>query len=149
MKYHIKLDSKIDETDVLVTAQDKNHEVDEIERALMKIQKESQIITVNISQNVYRIHFDEIIYVDVWGDYSTIHLMDRNFKIHQPLHKIEEQLQDERFVRGSRSLIINLDYVVKFRSSFSGTYLAELSNHERVQISRRYWKKVKERVFQK
>lgn len=149
MKYHIKLDSKIDETDVLVTAQDKNHEVEEIERALMKIQKESQIITVNISQNVYRIHFDEIIYVDVWGDYSTIHLMDRNFKIHQPLHKIEEQLQDERFVRGSRSLIINLDYVVKFRSSFSGTYLAELSNHERVQISRRYWKKVKERVFQK
>ena len=149
MKYRFKSDSRVNETNVLITAQTKNHEVDEIERALEKIQKESQMITVNMREAVYRIHFNEIIFVDVWGDYTTIHLLDRDFKIHQPLHKIEEQLQDDRFVRGSRSLILNLDFVEKFRSSFSGTYLAEMVNHQEVAISRRYWKKVKERVFQR
>ena len=119
MKYQFKPDLKVNETNVLITAQTKNHEV------------------------------NEIVFVDVWGDYTTIHLLDRKFKIHQPLRKIEEQLQDERFVRGSRSLILNLDFVEKFRSSFSGTYLAEMANHQEVAISRRYWKKVKERVFQK
>lgn len=149
MKYRFKSDSRVNETNVLITAQTKNHEVDEIERALEKIQKESQMITVNMREAVYRIHFNEIIFVDVWGDYTTIHLLDRDFKIHQPLHKIEEQLQDDRFVRGSRSLILNLDFVEKFRSSFSGTYLAEMVNHQEVAISRRYWKNVKERVFQR
>lgn len=149
MKYRFKSDSRVNETNVLITAQTKNHEVDEIERALEKIQKESQMITVNMREAVYRIHFNEIIFVDVWGDYTTIHLLDRDFKIHQPLHKIEEQLQDDRFVRGSRSLILNLDFVEKFRSSFSGTYLAEMVNHQEVAISRRYWKTVKERVFQR
>lgn len=149
MKYQFKADSGVNETNVLITAQTKNHEVDEIERALEKIQEGSQIITINVHQAVYRIHFNEIIFVDVWGDYTTIHLLERDFKIHQPLHKIEEQLQDDRFVRGSRSLILNLDFVEKFRSSFSGTYLAEMVNHQKVAISRRYWKKVKERVFQK
>ena len=141
MKYQFKPDSTVNETNVLITAQTKNHEVNEIERALEKIQKEEQ--------TVYRIHYNEIVFVDVWGDYTTIHLLDREFKVHQPLQKIEEQLQDERFVRGSRSLILNLDFVEKFRSSFSGTYQAEMTNHQEVAISRRYWKKVKERVFQK
>lgn len=149
MKYRFKPDSNVNETNVLITAQTKNYEVDEIERALEKIQKESQMITINVHQAVYRIHFNEITYVDVWGDYTTIHLLEQDFKIHQPLRKIEEQLHDDRFVRGSRSLILNLDFVEKFRSSFSGTYLAEMANHQEVAISRRYWKKVKERVFQK
>lgn len=149
MKYQFKPDSTVNETNVLITAQTKNHEVNEIERALEKIQKEEQTVIVTVHQTVYRIHYNEIVFVDVWGDYTTIHLLDRKFKIHQPLRKIEEQLQDERFVRGSRSLILNLDFVEKFRSSFSGTYLAEMANHQEVAISRRYWKKVKERVFQK
>lgn len=149
MKYQFKPDSTVNETNVLITAQTKNHEVNEIERALEKIQKEEQTVTVTAYQTVYRIHYNEIIFVDVWGDYTTIHLLDREFKVHQPLRKIEEQLQDERFVRGSRSLILNLDFVEKFRSSFSGTYLAEMTNHQEVAISRRYWKKVKERMFQK
>ena len=149
MKYQFKPDSKVNETNVLITAQTKNHEVNEIERALEKIQKEEQTVTINAHQTVYRIHYNEIVFVDVWGDYTTIHLLDREFKVHQPLRKIEEQLQDECFVRGSRSLILNLDFVEKFRSSFSGTYLAEMANHQEVAISRRYWKKVKERVFQK
>ena len=149
MKYQFKPDSTVNETNVLITAQTKNHEVNEIERALEKIQKEEQTVIVTAYQTVYRIHYNEIIFVDVWGDYTTIHLLDREFKVHQPLRKIEEQLQDERFVRGSRSLILNLDFVEKFRSSFSGTYLAEMTNHQEVAISRRYWKKVKERVFQK
>ena len=149
MKYQFKPDSTVNETNVLITAQTKNHEVNEIERALEKIQKEEQTVTVTAYQTVYRIHYNEIIFVDVWGDYTTIHLLDREFKVHQPLRKIEEQLQDECFVRGSRSLILNLDFVEKFRSSFSGTYQAEMTNHQEVAISRRYWKKVKERVFQK
>ena len=121
MKYQFKPDSTVNETNVLITAQTKNHEVNEIERALEKIQKEEQTVTINAHQTVYRIHYNEIVFVDVWGDYTTIHLLDREFKVHQPLRKIEEQLQDECFVRGSRSLILNLDFVEKFRSSFSGT----------------------------
>ena len=100
MKYQFKPDSMVNETNVLITAQTKNHEVNEIERALEKIQKEEQTVTINAHQTVYRIHYNEIVFVDVWGDYTTIHLLDREFKVHQPLRKIEEQLQDERFVRG-------------------------------------------------
>lgn len=149
MKYRLKIDPRITETDILITADGKNQEVVRIEEALDKIQRDGQMITIEIQQTIYQIAFSQILYVEVFGDYTIIHTQKRSYKIRQPLYKIEKQLADKRFIRGSRSLIFNLDYVVRFRSSFSGTYLAKMANQQEVTISRRYWKKVKERVFQK
>lgn len=149
MQYRLNIDPRIAETDVLITADSENQEVIKIEEALDKIQHEGQIITIEIQQTIYQIAFSQILYVEVFGDHTIIHTQERSYKIRQPLYKVEKQLTDKRFIRGSRSLIFNLDYVIRFRSSFSGTYLAKMADQQEVTISRRYWKKVKERVFQK
>ncbi|MGX5377541.1 LytTR family DNA-binding domain-containing protein [Ligilactobacillus sp. LYQ135] len=65
--------------------------------------------------------------------------------MHQSLQAIEQQIEDQSFIRVSRNTLLNLNYVEKFKNSFSGTSVAILNDGTLVNISRRFWKMVKER----
>ncbi|NRR75094.1 LytTR family transcriptional regulator [Tetragenococcus halophilus] len=62
------------------------------------------------------------------------------------LYELEEQLP-QSFVRISNTEIINLDYVHYFQLSKSGLILIRLSNGHMTSSSKRYLKKVKERLL--
>lgn len=66
------------------------------------------------------------------------------YRLKMRLYELEEQLKDSMFVRISNSELINLRQTDQFDLSISGTICVKLKNKEKVYVSRRYVKKIKD-----
>ena len=62
------------------------------------------------------------------------------------LYELEEALSGNRFVRISKSVIVNLMKVESIRPALNGRYMCRLMNGEDVIISRKYVTEVKEKI---
>lgn len=80
-----------------------------LDRAIDKLTKNEKVLTIESGGEMLRIPIYQIRYVDVHGNYITIHSTnDSTFKM--SLHELEKDL-DERFYRAGRSVIINITYI--------------------------------------
>lgn len=80
-----------------------------LDRAIDKLTKNEKVLTIESGGEMLRIPIYQIRYVDVHGNYITIHsTSDSTFKM--SLHELEKDL-DERFYRAGRSVIINITYI--------------------------------------
>lgn len=77
-----------------------------LNRGVEKISKNEKILNFEISGEMIRIPIYQICYIDVFGNYITIHA-NSDIKIKMSLSEIEKQL-DNRFYRVGRSAIVNL-----------------------------------------
>ncbi|HKK44522.1 MAG TPA: LytTR family DNA-binding domain-containing protein [Balneolaceae bacterium] len=80
----------------------------------------------------------DIIWIESDGNYSRIITEEKKFMIRYTLSGFEEQLDPNRFYRISRSLIVNLDFVVKIKDHVYGNYLVELENGNTLKMSKNY-----------
>lgn len=95
-----------------------------------------------------RLAVDEIEYFEVFGDYLDIHSIGKDpLTIRKPLKELLDKLP-RTFVQVSRNTVINLDYLRQVEPSMSGNKTALLEDQTRISISRKYWKGIKERVFE-
>ena len=67
----------------------------------------------------------------------------KEYLLHIRLYEAEEKLCDKGFVRISNSEIINIKNAKRFDLSMVGTICVYLSNGDRIFVSRRYVKKIK------
>jgi len=80
-----------------------------LNRATEKLEKNERILTLETSGEMVRIPLHEIRYIDVNGNYVTIHgKMD--YTVKKTLAQMQKEL-DERFFKVGRSSIINLNMV--------------------------------------
>lgn len=80
-----------------------------LDRAIDKLAKNEKVLNIESGGEMLRIPIYQIRYVDVHGNYITIHYTsDGTFKM--SLNELEKNL-DERFYRAGRSVIINLAYI--------------------------------------
>ena len=121
-------------------------EPEELETAINKLEKKISK-KANIQQNgkkdngrlslataegIYYVKRNEIITVEAMSNYSIFHTVSgNNIIVSKTLKEYETILSDEYFFRVNRSVIVNLDYVVKYRK---GDVL-ELLNGAEVEVS--------------
>ena len=105
-------------------------------------------IMVNDKKEQILIKFEEIKYISAEGLYSKIYTADnKKFMLRKLLKDWEKILPEENFFRIHRSMIINLDYVLKVEKWFSRTYKVYLKGVEKpFDISQRFSVKLKERL---
>lgn len=77
-----------------------------LDRAVEKLSKNQQILKLTMKGEMVLVPLYQIRYVDVFGNYVTIHASD-DFTVKMTLGELEKEL-DERFYRVSRSAIVNL-----------------------------------------
>lgn len=80
----------------------------------------------------------DILWIESDGNYSRVITQDRKFMIRYTLSGFEEQLDEGKFYRISRSQIVNLDYVIKIKDHVYGNYLVELENGISLKMSKNY-----------
>ncbi len=80
-----------------------------LEKAVSRLTKNEKTLMVKTESRLIRIPVHEIRYIDVFGNYITIHAKE-NISEKKTLSSIEKEL-DERFYRLGRSAIINLTMV--------------------------------------
>lgn len=80
-----------------------------LNRATEKLEKNERILTLELSGEMVRIPLHEIRYIDVNGNYITLHAKN-NYTVKKTLGEVQKTL-DERFFKVGRSHIVNLTYV--------------------------------------
>ena len=80
-----------------------------LNRATEKLEKNERMLTLLLSGEMVRIPLHEIAYIDVNGNYITLH-GKKDYTIKKTLGEIQKEL-DERFFKIGRSSIVNLNAV--------------------------------------
>lgn len=146
---HIFFKKNIVSEDIRVTveAKEKNLEVEAFLKYIENFKIDSIVYKINKKGEIHQIPIAEILWIEVFGDYSTIHALDEEIIVRRTLQSIESELPSDLFIRVSRNTMINIKAVRKVTSSFSGMKCAILKNNQSVIISRSFWKKFKERLI--
>ena len=103
-------------------------------KAVKLDKKQSNRLALPTAEGVYLVEKSNILRVEAMSNYSVFLLADgKKIVVSKTLKDYETVLDDEHFMRINRSVIINLDYVVKYRKGDGGTL--ELSDGAEIEVS--------------
>jgi two-component system LytT family response regulator len=95
-------------------------------------------ISVRDAGNVILFWAGEIDWIEAEGNYVRIYAGRRNVLARESLHNMIEKLDDSRFVRVHRSIVVNRDAVSRIEHAGKGTYLLALRDGSKVESSYHY-----------
>jgi two-component system LytT family response regulator len=102
----------------------------------------SQRIVVKDAGRVMFVRPGEIDWVDAAGNYVRLHCGKDLHLLRETMAGMEARLDAEKFIRISRSIIVNLDRVKEIQPLYNGTYLFILQDGSKLESSRRYRNKL-------
>ena len=96
--------------------------------------KQNNRLALPTAEGVYIVDKASIIRVEAMSNYSVFLLTDaKKIVVSKTLKEFEPVLDDAHFMRINRSVIVNLDFVVKYRKGDGGTL--ELSDGSEIEVS--------------
>jgi Response regulator of the LytR/AlgR family len=115
-------------------------------KSVKKDKVNSNRLALNTAEGVYIVDKTNIIKIDAMSNYSVFILADnKKIVVSKTLKEFENVLDDEVFIRISRSVIINLSYVIKYRKGDGG--IIELSDGSEVEVSAQRKDALLQRLF--
>ncbi len=123
------------------------HKVDSNVKEIVNFIKSRQgSIDVKNGEMKYNIPIVDIFYVESVDDRTFIYLSGDCYETAHKLYELEEILNERRFIRISKSVIVNLLKIECVKPALNGRYLCHLKNGEDVIISRKYVHEFKEKL---
>lgn len=102
--------------------------------------------TVTENDKIRQIDAGDIYYFEAVDNKVFLYLERDMFEVRYKLYEIEEMYANTDFFRASKSVIINLAKVKQFAPDFGGRFEAQMTNGERLLISRQYVPSLKKRL---
>lgn len=145
MNIEVILDEIYKEVNVKIFSASYSKEVEIIKEAIENLQK-------NPSEKIVAFKKDEIKIIDYkeisrfYSENNKLYLDSKRERYLTKLriYELEERLPRNKFIKISRSEIVNLDYVEKLDLSFTGTIALKMKDGKVTYVSRRNIKKFKE-----
>lgn len=100
------------------------------------VTSESPRFVVRSGGRVAFVDAQQIDWVEAAGNYAIFHVGGKNHMVRETMSALETQLPSERFMRMSRSAIVNLTRIKALETSPSGGDCAVLWNGQRVPVTR-------------
>ena len=115
------------------------HSVPQQPRALQRlaVKSKGQVIFVDVA---------DIDWIDAAGYYACLHVGKETHIVRRTMSDLERDLGDDKFVRIHRSVIVNLERVHGLELGEEGAYEVVLKSKVRLQLSRRFRKRLEERL---
>ena len=114
------------------------------EYVLMK----GNVVTGYIDERVFQIPLADILYFEAVGEQVFAYTADKVYSIKNRLYEIEELYSDRKFIRCSKSAVVNILQTESFRPALNSRFYAKLKNGEEILISRMYAKNIKQRLME-
>jgi two-component system LytT family response regulator len=95
-------------------------------------------LAVKTGGKVIFVKLDEIDYIEAAHNYVELHVQKQSHLLRETLNSMEARLPADRFVRISRSVMVNIERVKELQPLFYGEYTVTLHNGVRLTLSRRY-----------
>jgi two-component system LytT family response regulator len=106
----------------------------------------SDVISVKSGESLRVIRIDTIRRISFEDGFSFIHCSDEKIYSDKPLSHFTALLENRGFYQISRSDIICLKRLARLHPFFNGQYVAELTNGEKINVSRRRVQGLKELI---
>jgi two-component system, LytTR family, response regulator len=101
------------------------------------VKSHGEVLFVNVA---------DIDWIEAAGYYACLHVGSDTHIMRRTLLELEKDLSDEQFIRIHRSIIVNLDRVHGLQLQDGGEYEVLPKSKVRLRLSRRYRKKLQERM---
>lgn len=125
-------------------------QIEQLRRAVAELSSRSAetsaFILARDDRKYHVVDVGDIELIEADGNYVRLKVGQESFRQRIPLSALERKLDSDRFVRVHRSIIVNLAAVRSIVSWFSGNYMIEMKNGQRVRVSRTYWQRLARRL---
>ena len=106
--------------------------------------KSTERLAVKSTGHVIWINLDEVDWIGSADNYAELHVGAKSHLMRETLSALETRLDAKRFVRISRSIIVNIKRIKELRRLFYGGYEITLQSGMKLTLSRRYRDKLKQ-----
>jgi|SRR5436190_7289106 len=100
--------------------------------------KSSERLPIKSGGRVIFVRFDDIDWIEAAHNYIVLHVNKDSHLLRETMNAFEARLSPDKFVRISRSTIVNIDRIKELQPMFYGEYTVTLQNGTRLTLSRRY-----------
>lgn len=118
----------------------------ETERLERYISRFDERLKATSEGNTYNVQIDEILYIESVDKKTFLYTTGHVLQTEKRLYELEELLDEKTFFRASKSVIVNLNKIIKLKPEVTRNILATLTNGEVIVISRRNVKALKELI---
>lgn len=141
MKLKIEENASFEETEILIKCP---YIDEELQQLIKQIRIYSHTLKAEKQGNLYAIAIQNILYITSEQEQTYLHCKDDVYYCDKKLYELEEMLRNIRFVRISKSCIVNCATLIHVRPLFDGKFEAVVQNSEVLIINRHYVKAFKE-----
>lgn len=130
-------------TAVEIHCREVTSETERLERYISRFDERLQATSEG---NTYNVQIDEILYIESVDKKTFLYTTGHVLQTEKRLYELEELLDEKTFFRASKSVIVNLNKIMKLKPEVTRNILATLTNGEVIVISRRNVKALKELI---
>ena len=117
-------------------------------RIIHKLKAEEKSLIGSENGRSYKVLIPEIYYIECVDKRTFIYTKDAVFKTEKRLYQLEKELKEYNFVKVSRNCLLNIHELVHIQTLANSRLVAELSNGEKIVVSRTYIGEIRRMVFQ-
>jgi two-component system LytT family response regulator len=121
-----------------------NHGQAALQAELRAPSKPLERLPVKTGGRVIFVKVADIDYIESAHNYVELHVEKQAHLLRETLNAIEARLPADKFVRISRSVIVNIERIKELQPLFYGEYTVTLHNGTRLTLSRRYRDKLRQ-----
>lgn len=119
----------------------------QVTRIIRRLRTEEKFLVGSENGRNYKIFVPEIYYIESVDKRTFVYTKDMVFRVEKPLYQLEKELREYDFVRGNRNCLLNINELVRIETLANSRLEAELSNGEKIIISRTYLSEIRKVVF--
>ena len=112
------------------------------------VPQHAQRLVVKTPGQVLFLNAADVDWIEAAGYYACVHVGNSTHILRRTLLELERDLGDQQFIRIHRSIIVNLDRISGLELRETGEYEVVLKSKVRLRLSRRYRKRLQERIAQ-
>ena len=101
------------------------------------VRNQGQVLFLNVC---------DIDWIEAADYYACVHVGGDTHILRRPLSELEKDLGDESFIRIHRSIVVNIDRIRGLELQTNGEYEVVLKSKVRLRLSRRYRKRLMQRI---
>ena len=111
---------------------------DEVKEIVAFVKFRQGQLTGSIDDRQFEIPVSDIFYIEAVDNKTFIYTQSKVYETRQKLYELEEILKTKRFLRISKSTLLNLMKVSSIKPALNGRFTAVLYSGEETVISRKY-----------
>ena len=120
----------------------------QLTRIIQKLKSEEKALVGSENGRDYKVFMPDIFYIESVDKRTFIYTRDMVFRSEKRLYQLENELKEYDFVKVSRNCLVNINELIHIKALANSRLEAELSNGEKIIVSRTYIPEIKRKVFQ-